>query len=140
MIQNGSARAVQLTNAASAYIHAMRNTLPCRLDGWLFGYPDVDADDGGFTTWHVQYHDRAATKRAGLASELTFHDLRHVGYTCLALLHRDCFEQAKTTEHKDPHMLMRYYNPSIVNRVAQIRARERALAAEAINLPYPLYV
>ncbi len=94
----------------------------------MFGDPDVDADDGGFTTWHVQYHDRAATKRAGLAIELTFHDLRHVGCTRLALLHRDCFEQAKTTEHKDPHMLMRYYNPSIVNRVAQIRTRERVLA------------
>ncbi|MDE7547146.1 site-specific integrase [Acetobacter fabarum] len=125
--KNGSARDVPLTSAASACINAMRNILPRRLDGWVFGDPDADADDGGFTTWHVQYHYRTAIKRAGLAGELTFHDLRHVGCTRLAPLHRDCFELAKTTGHKDPRMLMRYYNPSIVERVAQIRARERAL-------------
>ncbi|WP_415497257.1 tyrosine-type recombinase/integrase [Acetobacter sp.] len=67
--------------------------------------------------------------RVGLAGELTFHDLRHVGCTRLAPLHLDCFELAKTTGHKDPRILMWYCTPSIVDRVAQIRARERALAA-----------
>ncbi|MCX2560969.1 site-specific integrase [Acetobacter farinalis] len=126
--KSGSARDVPLTSAASACIRDMRDTLPRRLDGWVFGDPDASAEEGGFTTWHIQYHYRAATRRIGLAGKLTFHDLRHVGCTRLAPLHRDCFELAKTTGHKDPRMLMRYYNPSIVDRVAQIRARERALA------------
>ena len=126
--KNGSARDVPLTLAASVCVQEMRKALPRRLDGWVFGDPDASPEDGGCTTTMVQNNYRAATRRAGLAGELTFHDLRHVGCTRLAPLHRDCFELAKTTGHKDPRMLMRYYNPSIVDRVAQIRARERALA------------
>lgn len=127
--KNGSARDVPLTSAASHCMKEMRMALPRRLDGYVFGDPDASAEEDGFTTWHVQNNYRAAIKRAGLSGKITFHDLRHVGCTRLAPLHRDCFELAKTTGHKDPRMLMRYYNPTITDRVAQIRAREKALAS-----------
>ena len=129
--KNGAARDVPLTDAAATCIRGMRSALPRRLDGWVFGDPDAESQEGGCSTAMVQNAYRAATRRAGLAGKITFHDLRHVGCTRLAPLHRDCFELAKTTGHKDPRMLMRYYNPTIADRVAAIRARERALAAAA---------
>ncbi len=66
-----------------------------------------------------------AAERAG-RSDLTFHDLRHVATTRLAPLHRDAVHLSKTTGHRDPRSLARYYNPDPIDNALEIRAKAKA--------------
>jgi integrase len=127
--KNGSARDVPLTDEALAVVQGMREALPTRKgDDWVFGDPkESRLDYGGFPPWLLTHAFRDAVERAqkdhGMAARLTFHDLRHVGATRLAPIHRDALDLAKTTGHKELRMLARYYNPEITERAAALRAR-----------------
>jgi len=138
--KNDTARDVPLTEDAEALIEDMRRCLPHRLDGWVFGPPDLPAIDGGFTRSMVVNHfinaEKLMQKRASEESvtlpHVTFHDLRHVATTRLAPLHRDGLHLAKTTGHKTLGMLVRYFNPSGEEQAKEIRSvakdrRERGL-------------
>jgi len=118
-------RDVPLTSAAASLFAEMRDTLPRRLDGWVFGYPEEGAA-GGITKDMLSQAFRDAATKAKV--NITFHDLRHVATTRLAPLHRDVLELAMTTGHKTLNVLKRYYNPEPEQRAAEIRKREKALS------------
>lgn len=125
------ARDVPLTSEAAEVVSGLREALPRRLDGWVFGDPNAPADEGGITEWMVQqaYADAVrkamANKSCVLSHHLTFHDLRHVSITRLKPLHTDMLDLSVTTGHKTLTVLKRYYNPAISKRTAEIRERER---------------
>jgi integrase len=132
--KNGAARDVPLTEEALAVVQGLREALPRRKGGddWVFGDPkEPRLDYGGFPPWLLTHAFRDAVARAqavhGMSVRLTFHDLRHVGATRLAPIHRDALDLAKTTGHKGLRMLARYYNPEISERAAELRARKKAL-------------
>lgn len=128
--KNGSARTVPLTEDAEQIVGAMRDALPRRLDGWVFGPPDLPVNEGGFTGWKIvnAFRDACAQAEPTAVTGLTFHDLRHVAITRLAPLHRDALHLSKTTGHKTLAMLARYYNPTAEEQAREIReaARRRA--------------
>lgn len=73
--KNHLARDVPLTFAALKVVHAIREALPFRLDGYVLGNPDAPSIvTGGFTKDALSraFHD--AAKQASLP--ITFHDLR----------------------------------------------------------------
>ncbi|WP_342630306.1 tyrosine-type recombinase/integrase [Nguyenibacter vanlangensis] len=133
--KNDDSRDVPLTSEGTAVVQAMHAALFCLSNqraGYVFGPPDLPAEDGGFTLWQVQYHYRRAmgdaVKRHGIP-RLTFHDLRHVAITRLRHFHVDALDLAKTTGHKAISVLARYDNEKPENRAALIRAREQAMRA-----------
>lgn len=131
--KNGTSRDVILTIAGAAVIEELRQKLPRRLDGWVFGDPDKLSADGGFTEWQVQqaYRDAAewAEEHLGV-KRLTFHDLRHVALTALAEFHDDVIELQRTSGHKNLGSLARYLDRSPQEAAKRVRKREaRSVAA-----------
>ena len=130
--KNGESRDVPLTLAASKVIDEMRDSLPRRIDGWVFGNPDLPAADGGFTKHQVQQAFRRASAYAeehlGLKRS-TFHDLRHVSLTGLADIHTDVIDLQKTSGHKTLAVLSRYINKTPQERSRNLREREAAKMA-----------
>ncbi|MDM7975405.1 MULTISPECIES: tyrosine-type recombinase/integrase [Thalassospira] len=125
-------RDVPLTSKGRELIAQLRaSPLPRRLDGFVFGDPTVaSATEGGHTKDQVSRAFRRAARFAEI--NLTFHDLRHVAITRLAPLHRDALDLAKTTGHKNSHVLQRYYNPSTDDRIKEILWREQQIANGAL--------
>jgi integrase len=100
--------------------------LPRRVDGYLFGDPEKPKKEGGFSKDMLSQAFADASERAEI--EITFHDLRHVATTRLALLHRDALDLAKTTGHKTLSVLARYYNEKTKDRVKRLRRQLNELA------------
>ncbi|HAY05674.1 MAG TPA: hypothetical protein DCY26_03360, partial [Hyphomonas sp.] len=127
--KNGTTRDVPLTYAAASVIDDIRQALPRRLDGWVFGHPDRPAKEGGFTEWQVQQAFRRASEYAaenyGL-KRCTFHDIRHVSLTALAEIHTDVIDLQKTSGHKTLSVLSRYLNETPQDRSRKLREREIA--------------
>ncbi len=125
--KNGTSRDVILTTAGAAVIAELRQNLPRRLDGWVFGDPDKLSADGGFTEWQVQqaYADAAkwAAEHLGV-KRLTFHDLRHVALTALADYHDNLIELQQTSGHKTLSSLARYMNKTPEEKAKKVRLRE----------------
>jgi integrase len=92
-----------------------------RVSGLVF--PDANGQELRQDTVTKTYSK--AAERAG-RSDLTFHDLRHVATTRLAPLHRDAVHLSKTTGHRDPRSLARYYNPDPIDNAAEIREKAKA--------------
>jgi integrase len=138
--KNGTSRDVPLTEAAEQQIRDLRQALPRRLDGWVFGPPDLKAEEGGFTASMVVNHfrDAVALMKECAAQDgvrvphLTFHDLRHVAITRLAPLHRDGLHLSKTTGHKTLSQLKRYFNPTGEEQAKEIRAAARERQARGL--------
>jgi integrase len=128
--KNGSARDVPLTDEAEQVFSELRKTVKEPVDrGWLFGNPDLPAAEGGCTGWMVQQAFRhAMTDVPGL--KITFHDLRHVAITRLVPDHANVVELARTTGHKVVNQLLRYYNPTALERAHALRASRRARKAK----------
>jgi integrase len=99
--------------------------LPHREDGYVFGDPTKEKQDGGFTKDMLSqaFADAAAAAKI----EVTFHDLRHVAITRLVPLHRDALDLSKTTGHKTLSILARYYNEKIEDRVERLQRIAAAL-------------
>lgn len=127
--KNGTSRDVPLTTAGLTVIREMRAALPRRLDGWVFGDPDLPVADGGFTGDALSQAFRDAAKKAEVS--VTYHDLRHIAVTRLAPIHRDPLELAATTGHKTLNVLKRYYNPTPEDRAAELRRREAEQARKS---------
>lgn len=130
--KNGTTRDVPLTYAAAAVIDDIRQALPRRLDGWIFGDPDRPAKEGGFTEWQVQQAFRRASAHAKEeygVKRCTFHDIRHVSLTALADIHTDVIDLQKTSGHKTLAVLSRYLNETPEDRARKIREREIAKMA-----------
>lgn len=125
--KNGEERDVPLTKAAELVISEIRRTFPRRLDGWVFGHPDMKSAEGGFTEWQVQQAFIDATKYAeahlGLKRR-TFHDLRHVALTALADLHDDVIALQRTSGHKTLAVLARHLNEKPDKTAKKLRERE----------------
>jgi integrase len=122
--KNDLPRDVPLTSVALALVREMRRALPARIDGYVFGDPNIDTcEAGGFTKDALSVQFRKAASRANVP--VTFHDLRHVATTRLVPLHDNVLELSATTGHKSLDMLKRYYNPDPAKRAAAIRAREK---------------
>jgi len=131
--KNGDTRDVPLTLAAAAVIDDLRASLPRRLDGWVFGNPDLYAKDGGFTQWQVQQAFRRASAHAEEhlnVKRCTFHDLRHIALTDLAGIHTDIIDLQKTSGHKTLAVLSRYINETPEARSRKLREREAAKLAQ----------
>lgn len=129
LTKNGDPRDVPLTLAASAIIDEMRQALPRRLDGWVFGDPDLPSADGGFTKHQVQQAFRRASAHAEEncgVKRCTFHDLRHIALTELADIHTDVIDLQKTSGHKTLGVLSRYINQTPQERSRKLREREAA--------------
>lgn len=125
--KNGDTRDVPLTLAASQIIEEMRQALPRRLDGWVFGHPDMPSADGGFTQYQVQQAFRRASAHAEEnygVKRCTFHDLRHISLTALAEIHTDIIDLQKTSGHRTLDLLSRYLNETPEDRARKLRARE----------------
>jgi integrase len=125
--KNGGSRDVPLTAAAESVINDLREKLPRRFDGWVFGDPDLLSAEGGFTEWQVQqaYGDAArwAEEHLGVRKR-TFHDLRHVALTALAELHDNVIELQRTSGHKTLAVLARYLNETPDKTARKVRERE----------------
>jgi integrase len=96
--KNGEQRKVPLTKKALKLIDSLGVT-----QGRLFPFPQASAGQ--------IYRD--AVKTAGVEGA-TYHDLRHRSVTRMAGK-VDMLTLAKITGHKDPRMLMRYYNPTLAS-------------------------
>lgn len=102
--KNDTPRDISFTEEAETLIYQLRDALPRRLDGWVFGPPGLPAKEGGFTASMVVNHFRDAVRlmKTQAAADgvtvphVTFHDLRHVATTRLAPLHRDALHLAKS--------------------------------------------
>lgn len=130
--KNGDHRDVPLTLAAGGIIDEMRQALPRRMDGWVFGHPDLPAKDGGFTQYQVQQAFRRASAHAEEhlgVKRCTFHDLRHIALTELADIHTDVIDLQKTSGHKTLAVLSRYINQTPQERSRKLREREAAKMA-----------
>lgn len=130
--KNGDHRDVPLTLAAGGIIDEMRQALPRRMDGWVFGNPDLPAKDGGFTQYQVQQAFRRASAHAEEhlgVKRCTFHDLRHIALTELADIHTDVIDLQKTSGHKTLAVLSRYINQTPQERSRKLREREAAKMA-----------
>lgn len=122
--KNGEARTLSLTHDMEQAFREMLDAVPVRrLDGWVFGDPLKKVADGGFPVSVLSDAFGRTAARAGLP-DLTFHDLRHIATTRLALIHRDAVDLATTTGHKDLTMLRRYLNEDPSARAAELRRRE----------------
>lgn len=132
LTKNGDPRDVPLTMAASGVIDEMRNRLPRRIDGWVFGNPDMPSAEGGFTQHQVQQAFRRASAYAEEhfgVKRCSFHDLRHIALTELADIHTDVIDLQKTSGHKTLAVLSRYINIPAEERSRKLREREAAKMA-----------
>lgn len=121
-----------LTSAALAVVRAMREALPRRIDGYVFGDPEISKiEAGGFTKDALSQAFRDAASKVHVA--ITFHDLRHVGTTRLVPLHDNVLDLSATTGHKTLNILKRYYNPDPAERAAELRAREKERARRRLQ-------
>ena len=133
LTKNGDPRDVPLTLAAAGIIDEMRQALLRRIDGWVFGNPDLPSEDGGFTQWQVQQAFRRASAYAEEhfgVKQCTFHDLRHIALTELADIHTDVIDLQKTSGHKTLAVLSRYINQTPQERSRKLREREAAKMAK----------
>lgn len=129
LTKNGSPRDVPLTLTALEVVEEMRQALPRRMDGWVFGNPDLPSEDGGFTQYQVQQAFRRASAHAEKhygVTRCTFHDLRHIALTELAEIHDDVIQLKQTSGHKTLATLARYINVTPEERSRKLREREAA--------------
>lgn len=104
--KNGQPRSVPLTERAASIVCE----LPVRDDGLLFGLrPDSITQAFG-----------RICARVGIDG-LTLHDLRHEATSRLVEKGLTMPEVMAITGHRDPRMMLRYYQPSITHLVKRVR-------------------
>jgi integrase len=108
--KNGRARDVPLSKAAKAIVAEMREALPRRVDGLVFGV-GKNAVINSFIKSVARARKQAAIDGSSFP-EVTFHDLRHVATTRLAPKLGNVLELSAVTGHQSLQVLKRYYNPS----------------------------
>lgn len=106
--KNGSKREVPLSSCAKKILQRLKKG-------------SRNAKDAVFpiTSSGISHAWIKACKRAGLEN-LRFHDLRHTATTRLGQIFA-MHDLAKITGHKDPRMLMRYYNPKMSDLAKKLR-------------------